>query len=164
MNQLYVLRHGIAVPAGTAGYEDDERPLTPKGERRMRQIGRALRRLRLKLDRIVSSPLPRALRSAEIVADVLGISFLLDKDEALRANQSAASIKEWLAGQSEDRLLIVGHDPSFSELVSLLATGKTDPPVCELRKGGMAAFCGLADGSYRLDWLARPRLFVRVMD
>jgi phosphohistidine phosphatase SixA len=89
---------------------------------------------------------------------------LLEQDEGLRASESAAAIKEWLAGRSEQRLLIVGHDPAFSELVSLLATGKTDPPVCELRKGGMAALCGLPDGEFRLDWLARPRLFRRLMD
>jgi phosphohistidine phosphatase len=164
MNQLYMLRHGIAVPPGTSGYEDDERPLTPKGERRLRQVGRALRRLDLKLDRIVSSPLPRALHSAEIVADVLGLCSLVEKDDALRSGQSAGAIKEWLAGRSEQRLLIVGHDPAFSELVSLLVTGKTAPAVYQLRKGGMAAFCGLPSGDFQLDWLVRPRLFRRLLD
>ena len=71
MNELYILRHGIAVEPGTPGIPDDERPLTPKGEKRMRQIARGLRKLDLKLDRIVTSPLPRARATAEIVADVL---------------------------------------------------------------------------------------------
>ncbi len=42
MNELYILRHGIAVDPGTPGIPDDERPLTPKGEKRMRQIARGL--------------------------------------------------------------------------------------------------------------------------
>ncbi len=40
MNELYVVRHGIAVDPGTPGIPDDERPLTPKGEKRMREIAR----------------------------------------------------------------------------------------------------------------------------
>src|SRR5579864_3782830 len=78
MNRLYLLRHGIAVPPGTEGYEDDDRPLTSKGERRTRQVAQGLRRLRLKLDRIISSPLPRALRTAELVAETLDIEFLVE--------------------------------------------------------------------------------------
>ncbi len=39
MTELFILRHGIAVPHGTPGIAEDERPLTEKGERRMRQSG-----------------------------------------------------------------------------------------------------------------------------
>ena len=60
MNDLYIVRHGIAVDPGTPGMADDERPLTSKGEKRMRQVARGLSKLELKLDRIVTSPLPRA--------------------------------------------------------------------------------------------------------
>jgi len=47
MTELYVLRHGIAVPHGTPGIAEDDRPLTPEGEKRMKQIGKGLRRLDL---------------------------------------------------------------------------------------------------------------------
>ena len=62
MTHLYIVRHGIAVEPGTPGIPDDERLLTSKGEKRIRQIARGLVRLDLKLDRIVTSPLPRAAR------------------------------------------------------------------------------------------------------
>jgi phosphohistidine phosphatase len=163
MNQLYLLRHGIAVPHGTPGIEDDERPLTPKGEKRMRQIAHGLRCMKVKLDRIVTSPLPRALRTAEIVAQTLEIEDLLETADALRAGQSAASIREWLNSRTEPRLMLVGHDPAFSELVGLLITGEVGPPLCELRKGGIAAFRNQPDGSLRLDWMARPRLIRRLL-
>jgi len=163
MNRLYLLRHGIAVPPGTEGYEDDDRPLTSKGERRTRQVAQGLRRLRLKLDRIISSPLPRALRTAELVAETLDIEFLVETDDALRPGNSAPSIREWLTTRSEPRLMLVGHDPSFSELIGLLATGQPNPHICELRKGGIAAFRDYPDGSLRLDWLARPRLLRRLL-
>ena len=64
MTELFILRHGIAVPHGTPGIADDERPLTSKGEHRMRQVGRGLAALRLDVERIVTSPLPRARRTA----------------------------------------------------------------------------------------------------
>ena len=72
MTDLYIVRHGIAVEPGTPGIPDDERPLTAKGEKRMRQIAQGLRKLDLKLDRIVTSPLPGRRTTAEIIAEVLG--------------------------------------------------------------------------------------------
>lgn len=163
MNQLYVLRHGIAVPHGTPNIEDDDRRLTPKGERRIRQTGQALRRLRIKLDRILTSPLPRAARTAELIAEALGIEYLLEPADDLRAGKSAASIREWLSTRSENRLMIVGHDPAFSDLVSLLAAGGPNAQISPLRKGGMAAFRTQSEGKFELDWLARPALFRRLL-
>lgn len=157
------MRHGIAVPHGTEGMEDDERPLTSKGERRTRQMAQGLRRLKLKLDRIVTSPLPRALRTAEVVAETLEIEYLLETNDVLRAGASAESIRDWLPSRPEPRVMLVGHDPAFSELITLLATGRTGSPICELRKGGIAAFRDHPDGRLRLDWLARPRLIRRLL-
>src|SRR3954468_13227503 len=138
MRRLYLLRHGIAVPHGTPGIEDDQRPLTPQGERRMKQVARGLRRLDLELDRIVSSPLPRARRTAEIVAKVLKCEEVLEEADALRADRDALSIRDWIGTRSEPRLMLVGHDPAISELVGLLITGAVVvPPLCELRKGGL---------------------------
>jgi phosphohistidine phosphatase len=161
---LYLLRHGIADPRGTPDLPDDERPLTSKGEKRMRQVGRGLRALDIKLDRIVSSPLPRALRTAEIVADVLGLTRLLETTDALRADREPAAIREWLKTREEDRLMLVGHNPAFSDLVTLLVTGQPGAPLCELKKGGIAAFCAQPQGGMLLDWLAPPSLLRGLAD
>src|SRR5262249_44675991 len=120
MDRLYLLRHGIAVPHGTPGIPDDDRPLTPQGDKRMRQGGQRLRRLRLKLDKILTSPLPRARRTAEIVAEILGIEYLVETADELRAGRTAASIRDWVVGRQEQRVMLVGHDPAFSLLVGLL--------------------------------------------
>src|SRR4051812_42779262 len=132
MTELYLLRHGIAVLRGTPEIPDDERPLTSEGEKRMRQIGRGLRRLDLKLDRIVSSPLPRALTSAEIVANALRMTDRLETADALRAEKDSSTIREWVQGRSEERLMLVGHNPSFADLIGLLITGGSVPLPCEL--------------------------------
>jgi phosphohistidine phosphatase len=159
MQELYLLRHGLAVEHGTPEYEDDDRPLTPDGERRIRQIGRGLKKLKLDLDRIATSPLPRASKTAEIVADCLGVSDRIDVVEELRAGRDASSIRDWLASRKAPRLMIVGHNPAFSDLIGLLVTGSQDRPICELRKGGIAALRGEPGGRYLIDWIARPKVF-----
>lgn len=156
--QLYVVRHGIAVQHGPPGVPDDERPLTAEGEKRMKEIGRSLRELDVQADRIVSSPLPRALRTAEIVADELKAGDRLETNDALRAGRSAEAIREWLVHRREQRLMIVGHNPALSDLVALLVIGRLDISICDLRKGGIAALEGDPKANMTLDWLARPRL------
>jgi phosphohistidine phosphatase len=164
MIQLYLLRHGIAVPSGTPGIADDDRPLTSQGERRMREIGRGLRALGIKLDRIVSSPVPRGIRTAEIVAGALDMRDILETSDALRPERGAATIRDWIGTRSEDRLMIVGHNPAFSELPNLLVGAEPGVSICELRKGGVAAFTPRVNGGMALDWLARPRLLRRLRD
>ena len=65
------VRHGPAVPRGTPGIEDDARPLTPEGRTRTREAARGIRALKLGIDGIWTSPLPRARETAEILARAL---------------------------------------------------------------------------------------------
>ena len=66
---LYLLRHGIAVEPGVTGYEpDSERPLTARGEDRLREAAKAMDALELSFDLILSSPFLRARQTAEIIA------------------------------------------------------------------------------------------------
>ena len=155
MERLYVLRHGIAQPHGAPGVADDDRELTPKGEDRMRAAARGLGGLDLKLDRIVTSPLPRARRTAEIVAEALGV--VLETADALRAGNPADAIREWLRGRTEKRLMIVGHEPSLSDLLGLML-GVNGPSPFELKKGGVVALCREDVGPYRLQWAMTPAI------
>lgn len=162
MKTLYLVRHGIAVPHGSAEYAEDERPLTSEGERKARMVGLGLRRNKVKVDRIVTSPLPRALKTAEIVAEALKIKDLVEQADDLRVDRDATTIREWLAARQEDRLMVVGHNPWISELLALLTTGQRSPIFCDLRKAGVAALRGGEPGTlYQVDWIARPRLFRR---
>jgi len=160
MKDLYILRHGIAVEPGTPGIADDERPLTGKGEKRMREIALALRKLDLKLDRIVTSPLPRAFATAEIVAETLDVRERFETANVLQAGSGAASIQRWLRERTEERLMIVGHNPALSDLVSLLVMGTIQPQICDLKKGAIAALyrTAVAKDLYDIAWIATPRL------
>src|SRR5690606_26058195 len=162
VRRLYVLRHGIAYPHGTPVFGEDERPLTPKGARQMKKVAKALRRLGVAPDRIVTSPLTRARQTAEIVAGVLGLGDRLEQADALRADRPAASIRSWLEGQPGDAVMIVGHNPALSDLLSVLPIGEGAPPLGELDKGGIACFSVEGPGGYRLEWLATAELMRRV--
>lgn len=159
MKQLYLLRHGVAVAYGTPDIADDDRPLTPKGEQRVRSVGRALKRLKVKVDRIATSPLPRAYRTAEIVADALNRPDLVEVVDDLRSQRDAASIQDWVATRAEERLMVVGHNPSLSQLIGRLVVGPDHPAIGDLRKAGVAALVSDDGVLYRVDWIARPKLF-----
>ena len=70
--RLIIVRHAIAVERGTPGIPDDERPLTPAGEKKFRQAARGLARIAPPPSRLLTSPLPRARRTAELAAKAWG--------------------------------------------------------------------------------------------
>ncbi len=163
MRRLYLLRHGIAVPHGDPAYRDDDRPLTPKGEARIRTLAKGLIKLGVEVDRVVTSPLPRAVRTAEIVTKGLDIADRLEVDDALRSGVSPESVRDWLDARPEDSLMIVGHNPTFSDLLALLLGASVAATPFELGKGGLAALEAISPRSYQLKWLASPGLFRRLL-
>ena len=62
--KLLLIRHATAVPSGTPGIPDDERPLTAKGKKKFRLAARGLARIVRRPDALLTSPLPRALETA----------------------------------------------------------------------------------------------------
>ena len=159
---LYIVRHGTAVPHGSPDYPDDERPLTTKGEKRVAQVGRGLAKLSVAVDRIVTSPLPRALRTAELLAEALNLADTIETSDRLRVDRTAASIKKWLSERAETRLLVVGHNPWCTELTSLLATKGDCHLSFEMAKGAVAAFHHSSAAGWCLDWVAPPALLRHV--
>jgi phosphohistidine phosphatase len=124
--QLLVIRHAPAEDrdafALTNG-DDRERPLTAKGERRMRGGARALARLLPELDVLVSSPLRRALQTATIVANAYG-GLEVIRLEALSPGASRAERVGFLERLDPGaRVALVGHAPDLDEDVSWLLAG-----------------------------------------
>ncbi|AMV38224.1 phosphohistidine phosphatase SixA [Planctomyces sp. SH-PL62] len=160
MWELYIVRHGIAVEHGTPGIPDDERPLTSRGEKRMREITEGLDDLDLAVERIATSPLPRARRTAEILAEGLDLAGSIELAPVLRADSTAQDVAEWLGLQPEAPLMIVGHNPILDELLSLLLLGDPRALPFTFKKGGVAALRRPSPDSERheLQWLAPPRL------
>lgn len=155
---LYLVRHGEAVPFGTPGIADDDRPLTDDGERKMRKAAWGMKRLKVDPQRILTSPLPRARRTAEIIAERLNKLSVLEDEDALRMGRDAAAVRDWLATRSESGLMIVGHNPTLSVLVGLLVDSPPSRVICQLETGGAAALSTTDRGGFILNWLATPRM------
>ena len=118
--QLYFLRHGEADWPGWTK-PDDERPLTDFGKKEVRQVATFLNRLKVKPDLIVTSPLPRALQTAEIAAEQLKTK--LRQDEALEPGFGISQLGTVLKRHSSKVLMLVGHEPDFSSVISALTGG-----------------------------------------
>ena len=159
---LYLLRHGIAVEPGTPGYENDSaRPLIPKGERRLRSVAAAMERLELSFDLILSSPFIRAKQTAEIIASELKLKKRVEFFDGLVPGGNSKALIYALneLKPSPENVLLVGHEPYLSRLISLLVSGGADAAAIEMKKGGL---CRLEVGELRygqcarLAWLLTP--------
>lgn len=158
---LFLMRHGVAVEPGTAGYGNDaDRPLTPKGRRKLRRAAETMKALDLSFDLILSSPLLRARQTAVILAKALDAKDRLELSASLAPGAPARTILECLhrLPMPED-VLLVGHEPGLSQLISLLLAGNSDLPVL-MKKGGL---CKLSAPSLKpgrratLEWLLTPK-------
>ena len=81
--KIYLVRHAIAVAHGTAGIPEDDRELTAEGIEKMKKAAAGLRLLGILPDLILSSPLPRAHQTAEILLAALGAEIPLRTVPAL---------------------------------------------------------------------------------
>jgi phosphohistidine phosphatase len=117
---LCFLRHGEA-DWPNWDKPDDERPLTERGRKEMRRVAKFLERLKFAPDVILTSPLPRASQTAEIVAERLGIE--LKTEAALAHGFSVERLRRLLAKTKAECVMVVGHEPEFSEVVKELTGG-----------------------------------------
>jgi phosphohistidine phosphatase len=156
--KLYFLRHGEAGEPGEWQGEDALRPLTDEGRRRMTREARTLERLDFGVDRIISSPLVRAVQTAEIVATALRRRNRLVEDRRLGVDFGSEFLAEMLLEYEDARdLMLVGHEPSMSATIGRLIGGTV-----ELKKGGLARV-DVHDRTQAhgvLDWLLPPRVLL----
>ena len=159
---LYLLRHGIAADAGAGGCgNDSERPLIPKGERRLRAAAAAMKKLELSFDLILSSPFLRARQTAEIVAGEMKLKKRLEFSDELVPGGNFKTLMQALGElkPAPENVLLVGHEPHLSRLISLLVAGGADAAAVEMKKGGL---CKLEVGELnhgrcaQLAWLLTP--------
>ena len=137
--RLFIVRHAIAVPHGTPGVAEDDRPLTKDGIRKMNEAARGLRAIVGIPDIILTSPLPRAKQTADILVQSLGKQIPLELIDALAPAGSHSGVyKEMRRHQKADSLMIVGHQPSLGEIAGEIAWGSPEHYV-ELKKGGACA-------------------------
>jgi phosphohistidine phosphatase len=134
--RLYFLRHADAAD----GLRDDLRPLTQKGHDQSGAIGTWLNARGICFDAAFTSPLVRAVETAEIVlAHTNGKKnkIKLQQTNLLLNETSPQKFAAWLAGLKEKEVLLVGHNPSMTEHVARLL-GVDSPVAVEMSKGALA--------------------------
>lgn len=138
--------------------DDDERTLTPDGVAALRAAAPLWRRINLRPDLIISSPLPRAVQTAELLVAGLGLSDAPAADERLLPGAEWADLAQALAKHPDARrVMFVGHEPDLSSAVTLLTGGEI-----RMRKGAIACveFPGVPEpGGGELAWLLDPDLY-----
>jgi phosphohistidine phosphatase len=152
--ELYFLRHGVAADVAPAGLGDAGRPLTKEGIAKMQAGARGMRRLGLRLDALLSSPLVRAHETAAIVARELGLELRLAEELAPGCDmaQLFTLLGEYRAAE---QVMLVGHEPDFSTLIGALTGGSQ----VLMKKGGLARVDieRLEQSAGTLTWLLPPR-------
>jgi len=152
---LYFLRHGDAGPPRSG--DDDGRQLTADGEAVLQAATPLWRRLNLRPDVVLTSPLPRALRTAELLCKAIGGSPA--PDDRLRPGATWGDMARAMAAHPDARrVMFVGHEPDLSGAIVRLSGAAA----VRLRKGGMACleFYGIPEeGSAEIAWLLDPDLY-----
>ena len=159
--ELLIVRHACAGKSDPEKWPDDrERPVTSKGARRFSGIARRLARFLPEVDAVWSSPLRRAWQTAEILEKRGGWAAPREV-RALEPGHTAVEVTELLRRETAGRLVLVGHEPILSELITHLTAGPGDRVIVELKKGGAALLSFPAEpkaGDGVLLWLLPPRV------
>lgn len=158
---LYILRHAIAVERTAPAFPtDSERPLTPDGLRKLKKAARGMKALGLTFDLILTSPYVRARDTAAVVARTLGLTDVLEESALLESGADLQALISHLASRMHGGpILLVGHEPMLSSLISLLVSGDEDLDIV-MKKAGL---CKLSIGRLSpgrcasLEWLLTPR-------
>ena len=129
--RVTLIRHA---EAGDDAASDEARSLTKRGREDARRLGRALARRGVAFSLMVSSPLVRAVQTAEIVAAEIGYRERLTVTELLVPDGAASRVLAWLkaAGRDLDRLpsiALVAHEPILSAVAALLIGKARYPPL-----------------------------------
>ncbi len=156
---LYILRHGKAEPYGRGSHSDHLRSLTPKGRKRTILSVKGMKAVSVDIDLIMSSPILRARQTAEIVHKGLTLDEPIEFSDALASASVAAVLSALRPHASLNGVMLVGHEPTLSELVSTMASGAGHTAL-NLKPGGL---CKLNVYSLRpgqcasIEWFVTPK-------
>ena len=161
--QVYFIRHGIAAERGTYA-NDGQRPLSQKGILITEKVAQRLAALDLHVDTLLSSPLMRAVQTAELLCQA-DLATAFQVFEPLAPGGNLQDWLDWLGERSlgHETVALVGHAPDLSKWAQQLVQGERDAQWV-FKKAGIIGV-SLSDpknsiGRSQLFWLAPPRLML----
>jgi phosphohistidine phosphatase len=153
---LLFFRHGKAEVSAPGG-SDAARRLTSRGKEGNRLVLAAVRRAGVRPDVIVHSPLVRAAQTAKTAGEVLQPSGGVRADDRLACGAELGAVREIVADNPAETLMLVGHNPDFAVIVGQLIGGAE----VDLKTSGVACVSlpVVEAGAAQLEWLIKPSLF-----
>lgn len=153
--QVFIIRHGIAIDEAP-GLGDEDRYLTPEGRRKTQAVGALLRKQIGGLDRILTSPLVRAVQTAEIIARELECDDVRVA-MSLRPAGSMSKVDAALVDASDaKRVALVGHEPGMSAIAAHLLGVSAFPRA--FKKSGVCAITLRGTGAPGVfEWFIVPK-------
>jgi phosphohistidine phosphatase len=157
--ECILFRHGIAVEPDEWEGAEENRPLTDKGKKRIRQVAQGLAVLRCQPTHLFTSPFVRAYDTARLVRTVVCPTLKLETREELAVGTKPEQLVACLRTLPSDAVVLcVGHEPLLGEVASLLLCGKGLPNF-PFKKAGAASLDltdGIKPGQARLRWWLQP--------
>jgi phosphohistidine phosphatase len=136
---VYFLRHANAGESLPNPKQDEKRPLDELGIAQSQRMGRVLATMDAKPDAIISSPLTRATQTAALVAKELGFEKSVLLEDSLRPDGEFKDFRDLLRRHAKQKaIMVVGHNPTLSEFLSLLVSDEAINSTVELKKGAVA--------------------------
>lgn len=159
--EVFLVRHAIAHARSVKRWPDDaKRPLTPAGKQKFRKAARGLVKWLPKSAALLTSPYVRARETAEILAAAWRAAKPV-KCAELAADQPVSAAFELLRTRKEKTVVLVGHEPYLTGLLSAALAGKDARITVEFKKGGAACIefaARLEPGRATLRWMLPPRV------
>jgi phosphohistidine phosphatase len=155
---IYFVRHASAGQKKLIPKKDEKRPLDSDGIHQSTQMGRILATLDTTVEAVISSPLKRATQTAALVANEIGYEGKLNIENALRPGADYVQFRDMLRKYVKaDSVMVVGHNPNFSEFLGHLVAENGSRAYIEMKKGAVAKVES-AQKKFVLQWLLTPRL------
>ncbi len=155
---VYFFRHASANQHKVLPKEDEKRPIDKVGERQCHTVGRALVALGVEVDAVISSPLTRAVQTAELAVTELGFKDRIVISDAMRPEASYDQFHDLLEHYSKSKaIMVVGHNPSITEFLLRLVTGSDGSECIDFKKGAVAKV-DFVQGKGVLNWLFTPKM------
>ena len=156
---VYFVRHANAGQTLKNPRRDERRPLDQLGIQQATEMGRALAAAAAQVEEVISSPLKRAAQSASLIANEIGFDGKIVYSPALAKQTNFSEFRQLLRKHSRrEAIMVVGHNPSLSQYLSLLLTGGASDRTTPLKKGSVARVEIGSRNRAELNWCITPKL------
>jgi phosphohistidine phosphatase len=156
---LYIMRHGLAEEPTPKG-DDSARKLTSKGADKIRKAAAGMRAMGLAFNATLTSPITRAMQTAEMVASEIGGAKPRAVPELSTGASPMGALEALIKLRLPENVLVVGHEPTLSRLASLMLTGSSESVGIKLKQGSTIALefpDRVERGVAKLRWMMTQR-------